>query len=289
MVVLLSILLYASGLVAAAAALALIRPISWLGLRTRRRACVAWLLAIGVCAGTLVWPTHEIRVAWAVSRLDQIVPIYQFSEVHETTIEASPERTYRTICAVTANEIALLRTLTFIRRFGQAEPASILNPPGDQPFCDVALRSGFYLLADEPPSEMVLGTFVAAPKAARANPPPQITAATFAAIHSPGFAIAVMNFRVRSAGLTRTRLTTETRVFATDATSRRRFAAYWRVIYPGSSIIRMMWLRAIKRRAEFPAAGASRSRRQSLLWARPPLISPVNVLSIALIALSAAS
>ena len=31
--------------------------------------------------------------------------------------------------------------------------------------------------------------------------------------------------------------------------ARRRFAAYWRVIYPGSAIIRRMWLRAIERRA----------------------------------------
>ena len=253
MSVLLSSLLYAFGLVAAVAALALIRPISWLGLRTRRRAVVTGLLAIAGGVGTLAWPTHETRVASPVSRLDQIVPVYQFSEVHETTIEASPGRTYRTICAVTVKEIALLRTLTFIRRFGLPGPDSILNPPGDMPFCEVALSSGFYLLADEPPSEMVLGTFVAAPKAARANPP-QITAATFAGIHSPGFAIAVMNFRLRSIGSSRTRLTTETRVFATDATIRWRFAAYWRVIYPGSSIIRMMWLRAIKRSAELPAA-----------------------------------
>ncbi|HYW41393.1 MAG TPA: hypothetical protein VE959_00970 [Bryobacteraceae bacterium] len=28
------------------------------------------------------------------------------------------------------------------------------------------------------------------------------------------------------------------------------FAAYWRMIYPGSALIRRMWLRAIKRRAE---------------------------------------
>jgi len=36
----------------------------------------------------------------------------------------------------------------------------------------------------------------------------------------------------------------------TDAATTRRFAAYWRVIYPGSALIRRMWLRAIKRRAE---------------------------------------
>jgi hypothetical protein len=191
-------------------------------------------------------------VASPISRLDAIVPVYQFSEVHQITIEASADRIYRAICAVTTDEIALLRTLTWIRRLGRPGPESILNPPGDKPFCDVALKSGFYLLADEPPSEMVLGSFVAAPKAARANPPPEITAATFAEIHSPGFGVAVMNFRLRPVGSGRTQLITETRVFATDARIRRLFAPYWRVIYPGSSIIRTMWLRAIKQRAEQP-------------------------------------
>ncbi|HXT21641.1 MAG TPA: hypothetical protein VN923_12895, partial [Thermoanaerobaculia bacterium] len=50
-----------------------------------------------------------------------------------------------------------------------------------------------------------------------------------------------------------TRVTTETRVFATDDHARRRFAAYWRTIYPGSALIRRMWLRAIRARAEGPA------------------------------------
>ncbi len=44
-------------------------------------------------------------------------------------------------------------------------------------------------------------------------------------------------------------MTTETRVFANSDDARRRFAPYWRVIYPGSAIIRHMWLSAIARRA----------------------------------------
>ncbi len=39
-------------------------------------------------------------------------------------------------------------------------------------------------------------------------------------------------------------------LIATDAQARRRFACYWRVIYPGSALIRRMWLRAVKKRAE---------------------------------------
>jgi hypothetical protein len=47
-----------------------------------------------------------------------------------------------------------------------------------------------------------------------------------------------------------TKVVTETRILATDATAQRRFGWYWRLVYPGSMIIRVMWLRAIKRRAE---------------------------------------
>jgi hypothetical protein len=45
-------------------------------------------------------------------------------------------------------------------------------------------------------------------------------------------------------------LSTETRVLATDAAARRRFRRYWLAIRPFSGLIRRVWLRAIKRRAE---------------------------------------
>lgn len=234
-----------------------------IGLGTRRRAFLTWLAATAGVAAVLAWPAADRIAGSPASRLDEIVPVSQFSERHETTIEAPADRTYRAICAVTANEIALLRTLTWIRRFGRSGPESILNPPGDRPFCDVALKSGFYLLADEPPREIVLGTFVAAPQSAREQPRANISAATFAGIHSPGFGLAVMNFQLQPLGPARTRLTTETRVFATDARTRRVFAAYWRVILPGSSIIRTMWLRAIKRRAEASFTSSRGNSRRS--------------------------
>jgi len=37
--------------------------------------------------------------------------------------------------------------------------------------------------------------------------------------------------------------------FSPTAPRRRRFAAYWRLIYPGSALIRRSWLRAIRQRA----------------------------------------
>jgi hypothetical protein len=42
------------------------------------------------------------------------------------------------------------------------------------------------------------------------------------------------------------------RIAATDVRARRRFAAYWVVVRPGSGLIRLLWLRAVKKRAENP-------------------------------------
>jgi hypothetical protein len=45
-------------------------------------------------------------------------------------------------------------------------------------------------------------------------------------------------------------VTTETRVYANTPGALRRFGVYWRLIHPGSDLIRRMWLRAIAHRAE---------------------------------------
>jgi hypothetical protein len=105
-------------------------------------------------------------------------------------------------------------------------------------------------LAEERDREIVLGTLVAAPPGWRPNKEKKPAPEDFKALHAPGFALAAMNFRVEDAGKGETLLTTETRVYATDASVRRKFAAYWRTIYPGSALIRVMWLRAIRHRAE---------------------------------------
>jgi hypothetical protein len=46
------------------------------------------------------------------------------------------------------------------------------------------------------------------------------------------------------------RLHTATRIWATDPESLRRFKRYWRVVGPGSGLIRREWLRAARKRAQ---------------------------------------
>ncbi len=226
----------------------LLKPLSALGIRSRWQGGILIGCGLVISGIGLILPTGETRVAVAQWHLDRFVPIYQFHEVHSTRVSASKERVYRAIKDVTADEIMFFQTLTWIRRLGCPGPTSILNPPGQMPLLEVATSTGFLLLAEEPNREIVLGTVVRAPAGfqPKREPKPE----DFKSIHEPGFGIAAMNFRVDDAGSGASLVTTETRVFATDASSRRGFARYWRVIYPGSALIRRMWLRAIRRRAE---------------------------------------
>jgi hypothetical protein len=238
-----------SGAIIAAAGLGLaVKPIRRLGVTTRWRG-LAVAAAGAVLAGIgLFLPAPESRVGRVETRLDEYAPAWQFREVHAIRIAAPPAQVFEAIRRVRADEILLFRTLTWIRRGGRQLPPSILNAGSRESLIDVATANGFVQLAEDVPRELVIGTVVMAPPGTRGALTPEV----FQKPLPPGFALATMNFVVTADGPNNSRVSTETRVFANSPSARRRFAAYWRVIYPGSAIIRRMWLRAIQRRAENP-------------------------------------
>ena len=197
-------------------------------------------------AAGMIAPVKEMRGGNPPTRLDEFVPAYQFNELHALVIAAPAERVFRAIQETTAGEIRFFHLLTTIRRFGRPGPENILNAPEHIPILEVATRTSFLTLANDLNREIVVGTVVIAPPDARPSGP--LTPEVFRGITRPGFALAAMNFRLTPNG-TSTLLTTETRVYATDRATQRRFARYWRVIFPGSALIRRSWLAAIRRRA----------------------------------------
>ena len=240
-----------SGLIVTAAGVVLaIRPIERLHITTRSQGLAIAGLGVLIAGIGFNAPAPESRVTKAETRLDEFIPVWQFNERHSITVEAPPDRVYLALTQVRADEIFLFRTLTWIRRGGQAMPEGILNASGQRPLLDVATRNGFIYLANDPPKEIVLGTVVVAPPGKHVDLTPQLFKAPLPA----GFALAAMNFIVSPEGQNASRVTTETRVFASSAGARRGFATYWRMIYPGSAIIRRMWLRAVRHRAMNPAA-----------------------------------
>lgn len=186
-------------------------------------------------------------------QLDHFLPSYHFNEVHAITIHASPERIYRAVKDVTPSEMPIFTLLISLR----ALPALLTgkrrrSSSNTQPLLGQALARSFVLLAEQPNREVAIGTIGQFWRASGGTYK-IADAQEFLAANPPGYAKAAMNFVIyRKPGTGDTRLRTETRIHIPEPTARKRFAAYWRVIYPGSAIIRLAWLRAIKRRAERP-------------------------------------
>jgi hypothetical protein len=222
-----------------------LKPIRKFRVSTRRRALAIATAGLLLAVVALFLPVVESRASQPTTRLDAIMPVWQFREFHTIRIAAPPVRVLDAVRGVRADEIQGFRTLTWIRRGGRPAPSGILNPGEREPLIDVATRSGFVRLADDGARELVIGTVVVAPPGTRGRLTPEV----FQQSLPPGFALAAMNFVVTEDGAGGSRLSTETRVFANSDAARRQFAAYWRVIYPGSAMIRRMWLRAIARRA----------------------------------------
>lgn len=160
-------------------------------------------------------------------------------------------RAFRALSEVTPREIRLLGLLMGIRSL----PARLLGRGPrrsdlDRPILGVALARGFVRLAEDEPRELVLGAagrfWTLAPGQCVALDGPE----SFRAFAEPDHVKTTMDFQIHELRPGVCRVTTETRIAATDASARRKFGLYWRVIYPGSALIRRMWLRAIKRRAE---------------------------------------
>lgn len=252
------VVVYAGLLAMLVGGVSLIRPLRLLRVRTRKAALVMAGAGLALAAVGMMLPAQVQSAAALETLLDEWMPAWQFSERHSLRVQATPEQAYRAIREVTGDEIFLLRTLTWIRNprwlWSAPQPEHILNPPGRKPILDVAMAGGFVLLAEsaesEAPREIVLGTVVLWDGTTRFRDEITGQERIGRLLRTPGNAVATINFRVRDEGGGWVTVTTETRVFATDVSAQRRFARYWRVIYPGSSLLRYTWLRAIRARAE---------------------------------------
>jgi len=226
-----SLLVYGGAIVAATGALRNLWSDGLSARRTRGRRAESPPLHIaaglGLTVAGFLLPPVASRAKRITSKLDEVMPEWEFNEVHSLHIDAPPDIVFDAVRNVRANEITLFHTLTWIRRFGRELPESILNARDHEPLLDVATRTGFEWLANDPPRELVVGTCLIGPDRR---------------------AYGAVNFVVTPEGRG-SRVTTETRVHAKDAHARRRFAVYWRIIYPGSALIRRMWLRAVRERA----------------------------------------
>jgi len=156
--------------------------------------------------------------------LDAFLPAYDFSTRHAVAVAVDPVRADRALREVTFKEVPLVRALLLARGLG-------LRRAEDTVLGGMVPRAT--VLEDVPGEGVVLTLSGQFWRLGGRGPEAPATA--------------VIDFRALPGSLA-----TETRVHVPDPVSRRKFGRYWRFVRPFSGLIRMVVLRAAKRRAEAP-------------------------------------
>jgi hypothetical protein len=199
--------------------------------------------------------TDSGRVAATV--LDRLMPSFQAAERHSTTIAASADHVWAALAQVTVGELRLFRLLMGLRVLpGRLRGRPRARFDAEEPLLGWAVRFGFTILGEDAGRELVVGAIGQPWRLGGGRVMAVAGGEDFAAFDQAGYAKMAANFQLAPVpGDRAIRLSTETRVACTDASSARRFARYWWLIRPASGAIRRSWLAAIKRRAERPEIG----------------------------------
>jgi hypothetical protein len=154
--------------------------------------------------------------------LDAFLPTYEFSTRHEVSVAVHSALADRALREVTFRDVPLVRGLLLARGLGlRRAEATVL----------AAMVPRATVLEDVPGEGLVLALSGQFWRLRGRGPEAPATA--------------VIDFRALPGSLA-----TETRIHVPDPVSRRKFGHYWRVVRPFSGLIRMLVLRAAKRRAE---------------------------------------
>jgi hypothetical protein len=230
------------------ACICLVRPLQIFAISSRRGALLLFVCSLATAAVALLWPAPLRRSSTTASLIDSAMPEYHVQEFHSEMVHATPEHVYRALRKTTFADVKTLAVLMRIRRAAAGHFHASRSPQGSMIDALSKPGSGFVLIEEDPQHEVLVGTgghFWSTGAASNV-----LTRDDFHNYREAGSARSVINFKVEDARNGWTRLTTETRVLGIDDSGRRKMAAYWRVIYPGSATIRRMMLKAIKARAE---------------------------------------
>ncbi|MGE5646458.1 MAG: hypothetical protein ACM336_11765 [Acidobacteriota bacterium] len=251
----LSTLAYTGFVVALAGLANLIIPFRFLGVRKRFAGALVLAAGVAMSYAALYWPAPLVHAAGRKTVIDCTMPDYQFSERHSTRIHARPERVMQAVREATFGDMKSLATLMKIREVVVRAPASDVSGWRDKRILESFASSGYISGG----SEREIGLF--GPWNAKTNRRPDVhTLQEFAAYREPGAVKMGFYFNVEDTGGGWSKITAETRVAAPGGNSQG-LARYWRLIVPGSGLLRLQWLEGIKRRAESAPAVTSSLRR----------------------------
>lgn len=218
------------------------------------RAVLFGATTLAVAGAILLWyaASDDPPQSTSTALLESIMPSYDVQEVHSTHVDALSPKAFAATLAVTPGETALARPFLWLRTFPArlGGAGRIDDARWNQPFLPVPSTAILGRVSDR---EIVVGLIGQFWKLGPGERVAVQSREQFMAFNRVGFVVSTLSFHVDPEG-NGCRVTTITRVRATDPESRRAFLRYWRVIGTGSAVLRRTWLRAVKARAEQAAA-----------------------------------
>lgn len=190
-----------------------------------------------------------------MSLLDKLIPTPRLVEVSSVELGATPSAVWQHLRHEELADSLLVRALFAIRTL----PSRLGAGPSEHSVLRIdALRStpehpGFQLLAEEPERSLTVG---AIGQVWQLDIPFQHvdSAERYASFTEPGWVKVAWEIRLAPCGEGSSQLDFEVRVDATDDASWVKFTSYWRLIGPGSHLIRRVLLGGFKRRFGSPSA-----------------------------------
>jgi hypothetical protein len=240
-------ILFVAGLIS------LIHPLDFLFMAKRTIAVCVILCGLLISVSSLLWPVTSKQSPTSDQQIDGLLPVFSFNEFHEVRIKASPEEVKEVFRVTGVKDIPIVHLMMKIRGIADEEVDMSDRVSNNKAGTDTFSTPDFNFFVVAPHeyiSVMILKPNMISDNKEQPAPPEISTLEQFITFNEPGYMKVAINFRIIGTDKKETLLTTETRVEGTSKTDNYMFSRYWRVIYPGSAIIRRVWLDTIKKKAE---------------------------------------
>jgi hypothetical protein len=192
------------------------------------------------------------------SLIAELMPEPDIAMRHARGVRASPERVFAALSSTDFGKSGLIALLFALRGIPAllASPKETVTKIRKRPRHAALtlariVKDGFGLVAERPGEEIVLGVTGRFWKASAKLRP--ATREQFSVGPPPGDVLVAWNFLVEPAPDQHALVSTETRIKAADVDTLLTFRRYWRVVHPGSALIRRAMLAAVAREASRPA------------------------------------
>jgi len=228
-------------------------PLSFLFILNRIIAIGVLIAGIFISAVSLLCP-FKIRHSPTDNQvIDSLMPVFSSNEYHEVRIPASIETIKQVLKVTGVKDIPAARLLLKIRGIADEEVDLKEMESNESAGSDTVSTPDFKFFVVAPDEWITVMMINLTSPCQNENKSTSLEITTleqFKSFHEPGSVKVAVNFRFIRITDHETILSTETRNNGITPKDNRTFSFYWKIIYPGSAIIRRVWLDTINKNAQ---------------------------------------